>query len=105
MTLEQRALHAGELLQQIVDEACADVVLLDNTEILFDPSLHQDPLRLLQGVSRARCVVAAWNGEVQDNHLVYAEIGHAEYQSYQIDDLLIAKASGTAQKVSHPSEE
>ena len=37
-------------------------MLLDHLEILFDPALEQDPLRLLQGVSRDRTVVAAWPG-------------------------------------------
>ncbi|MEN6474686.1 MAG: BREX-3 system P-loop-containing protein BrxF, partial [Syntrophaceae bacterium] len=43
----------------------ARVVLLDNIEILFDVSLKQDPLRLLQGLSRNTTLVAAWSGEIR----------------------------------------
>jgi len=45
---------------------------LDNTEILFNPILKQDPLRLLQRISRNRTVVATWLGNVTDSHLTYA---------------------------------
>ena len=41
-----------------------DVILLDNVEVLFDVSLKQDPLRLLQGLSRNKTVVAAWSGSI-----------------------------------------
>jgi len=48
-----------------VGASAADVVLLDNVEVLFDVSLKQDPLRLLQGLSRNKTVVAAWSGEIR----------------------------------------
>ena len=65
LTERQRALQLPRLLREIVDDAASEVVLLDNLEILFDVSLQQDPLRLLQGLSRNKTVVAAWNGEIR----------------------------------------
>jgi len=59
LTERQRALQLPRLLAEIVGASAADVVLLDNVEVLFDVSLKQDPLRLLQGLSRNRTVVAA----------------------------------------------
>ena len=90
VTDKQRALQAGRLLGAIVEEADTDTVLLDNTEMLFDPALQQDPLRLLQTVSRERTVVVAWNGKVDDGRLVYAEPGHPEYRQYSANGLLMA---------------
>ena len=90
----QRPLQVGLLLTQCVDSATqgGDVVMLDNTELLFDASLQQDPLRLLQGVARNVTVVAAWTGEVREGSLRYAVPGHPEHRHYPAEDLLIATA-------------
>lgn len=64
-----------------------DLILLDNTEILFDTSLKQDPLRLLQILSRSRAIVAAWNGNIEGEYLTYAAAEHPEYRRYSARDL------------------
>jgi hypothetical protein len=89
LTERQRALQLPRLLSETVNATHADVVLLDNVEILFDVSLQQDPLRLLQGLSRNKTVVAAWNGSINHEHLVYAASDHPEYRRYPLRDLLI----------------
>ncbi len=89
LTETQRALRLPRLLGDIVSETGADVVLLDNIEMLFDAALQQDPLRLLQGLSRNTTVVAAWNGTVDGEHIVYAEQGHPEYRRYAVRDFLL----------------
>ena len=61
LTKKQRQLKLSEILAQAVN-GNGDRVFLDNTEILFDVELKQDPLRLLQGLSRNSTVVASWNG-------------------------------------------
>jgi len=88
LTVKQRSLRLPEILEQIVNNGQSPVVL-DNLEILFDKDLRQDPLRLLQGLSRKRSVVAAWNGSVTSGRLLYAETGHLEYRSYDTVDALI----------------
>jgi hypothetical protein len=90
LTERQRALQVPRLLGEVVGEAAGDVVLLDNIEILFDVHLKQDPLRLLQGLSRNRTVVAAWNGSIVDGYMTYAVPNHPEYRRYPIRDLLVA---------------
>ncbi len=89
LTERQRALHLPRLLGEIVDALPRDLVLLDNIEILFDTKLQQDPLRLLQGLSRNKTVVAAWSGAVVDDHMTYAAPDHPEYRRYPIRDFLI----------------
>lgn len=88
LTERQRALQLPRLLSGMVNTAQDGVILLDNIEVLFDVSLKQDPLRLLQGLSRNKTVVAAWNGSVDNEHLVYATPGHPEYKRYLKCDFL-----------------
>lgn len=95
LTAKQRSLRLPEILGQIVYNAQLPVVL-DNLEILFDKELKQDPLRLLQGLSRNRAVVASWNGIINSGRLLYAETGHPEYHSYESVDALIVSMDGTA---------
>ncbi|MEW6574017.1 MAG: BREX-3 system P-loop-containing protein BrxF [Bacillota bacterium] len=85
----QRCLQAPRLLEEIIRKTGGAVVLLDNLEMLFDVSLKQDPLRLLQGLSRSRIIVAAVSGVRKDGYLVYAEPGHPEYRRYPLADLVI----------------
>ena len=67
----------------------APLVLLDNIEILFDTAFQQDPLRLLQGVSRNRTIVAAWNGTLENGYLSYATPEHPEHRRYPSRDLVV----------------
>ena len=92
LTERQRPLRVRVLLDRIVAEPDCEIVVLDNTEILFDVTLQQDPLRLLQEVSRSRTVVVAWNGSIEGGHLHYAVPGHPEHRSYPADGLLAACA-------------
>jgi len=93
LTERQRALQPSRLLDDIVGELAGELVLLDNVEVLFDVRLKQDPLRLLQGLSRNKTVVAAWNGAIVDGSLTYAVPDHREYRRYPIQDLLVVSAS------------
>ena len=81
---------------EIVNAAAADVILLDNIEVLFDVSLKQDPLRLLQGLSRNKTVVAAWSGSIDGEHMVYATPDHPEYRRYPLRDFLVVNPEAIA---------
>ena len=95
LTEKHRVLHLPEILDKIVDNEQGTLVL-DNIEILFDQRLKQDPLRLLQLMSRNRSVVAAWNGKIEQGRLIYAETGHPEHRQYDGKDLLFVGMNGTA---------
>ena len=96
LTARQRTLQLPHLLSNIVTSSAAEVTLLDNIEILFDITLKQDPLRLLQGLSRNRTVVAAWNGSIKGEHLAYAAPGYPEYRRYPSRDFLVVTPEATA---------
>ena len=104
-----------------VKRQASDVLLLDNLEILFDVRLKQDPLRLLQQLSRNKTIVVAWPGGVVDPHeaydasarkeerrathdagryLTYAVPDHPEYRRYPIRNLIIVSASSVQRHAS-----
>jgi len=99
-TGRQRILQLPRLLSEIVSAFSAEVVLLDNIEILFDLSLKQDPFRLLQGLSRNKTVVAAWSGSIDGEYVVYATPDHPEYKRYLLRDFLYVCASKVERKTS-----
>jgi hypothetical protein len=96
LTERQRALQLPSLLSEIANATQADLILLDNIEVLFDVLLKQDPLRLLQGLSRNKTVVAAWNGSIDGGHISYAAPGHPEYKRYPVQDLMVINPKAVA---------
>ncbi len=95
LTGRQRALQLPRLLSEIVEMPHNELILLDNIEILFDVSLKQDPLRLLQGLSRNKTMVAAWNGSINNEQVNYAAPDHPEYRRYPVHDFLVVSAEVT----------
>jgi hypothetical protein len=95
LTAKQRSIRLPGILHQIMSRIQSPIIL-DNLEILFDKDLKQDPLRLLQGISRNCVVVASWNGTMNSGRLLYAENGHPEYRSYDSIDALVVCMDGSA---------
>ncbi len=89
LTERQRVLQLPRLLEEAVAALPVELTILDNTEVLFNPVLKQDPLRLLQGLSRDRTVVVSWLGDVDGGHLTYAVPEHPEFRRYPSADLLV----------------
>lgn len=73
--LRSRATSEGE-------GGAKETALLDHLEILFERSLEQDALRLLQGLSHSRTVVVVWSGVLEGGSLIYAVPGHPEHRCY-----------------------
>lgn len=89
VTERQRVFQLPRLLEEAMGRLPARLTLLDNTELLFDSVLRQDPLRLLQGLSRNRTIVASWLGDIQGGFLTYAVPEHPEFRRYSATDLLV----------------
>lgn len=92
LTHRQRAARVAEILDDLIREENSEVVLLDNIELLFAEELAQDPLRLLQTLSRNRAIVAAWPGNFDGASLTYAEPGHPEARRYQTPQAVIVQS-------------
>jgi hypothetical protein len=100
LTERQRCLQVPTLLDEILQTQPGEGVILDNIEILFDVRLQQDPLRCLQGLSRNRTLIVAWNGtfagDGRQPMLTYAEPDHPEYRRYLAGDLLVVSPAQAA---------
>lgn len=77
------------VLDELVSEKKGEAILLDNIEILFEPSIKQDPLRCLEQLSRNQTIVANWRGVYSNGTLTYSEPGHPEYKFYSDVDALV----------------
>lgn len=85
----QRHLQTATILRELADQhATADLLLMDNIELLFDRSLQLDPIDLLKRHAHVKRVVAVWPGELRDGRLTYAEMGHPEHQDYGLTGLV-----------------
>ena len=89
LTMRQRVLQLPHFLNEAIKQPKGGNVLLDNIELLFDVHLKQDPLRLLQDLSRNKTLTVAWSGEVTRDHITYAAPEHQEYRKYKIKDFLV----------------
>lgn len=87
-----RPLRLRGVLDEVLAKEEAEVVVLDNIEILFDPGLKQNPLLLLRLASRNRTIVASWNGDASGRTLSYAAAGHPEYRRYNEIDAILVRA-------------
>lgn len=85
----QRCLQAGNMLRELADERTRfNIVLIDNIELLFDPTLQLNPLDLLRRLAHAKRIVAVWPGTLSNGRLTYADIGHPEHRDYGIEGLV-----------------
>jgi hypothetical protein len=80
LTIRQRKLKAADMIEDILGEPDSPRVGVDNTEIIFEPSLKLNALGLLRNISRNRLVIWTWNGEAEGDLLTYGYPGHPEYQ-------------------------
>jgi len=88
--VSERGFSANELLREITDSARGDApLMLDNLEVLFEPSLKINPLDLIKRLAHSRRVVAVWPGEMRDDRLVYASMGYPEYRDYSRDGVVV----------------
>jgi hypothetical protein len=79
LTRRQRRLKAEEIARDVIDEHSQLNLCLDNTELLFDSTLHLNPLVFLQDISRNRFVVCTWNGSYDGKHLSFGYRGHPDF--------------------------
>lgn len=81
MPVAKRALSTSEELRALTEQRAPDApLLLDNLEVLFEPSLQVSPLDLLRKIAHGRRVIAVWPGECRGDRLTYAEVTHVEHR-------------------------
>ena len=90
---KERPFRVQEFLRELVSDK-QGVILIDNTEILFDSELKLDPVKSLEEMSRFNPVVSVWSGSVKDGFLSSAEPGHREYFRGPIGEFEIVEVTG-----------
>ncbi|MFL0583698.1 BREX-3 system P-loop-containing protein BrxF [Solibacillus silvestris] len=85
----RRKFKVSDLLNEIINAQNSSVVCLDYYEILFEPSLQQNPFELFKNISRNKILIIAWRGIVDKTHFIYAKPGHPEYKKYPIDEVIV----------------
>ncbi len=92
----KRGFSASELLREIAQHAqygerTEDPLLLDNLELLFEPSLQINPLELIRRLAHFKRVVAVWPGELRGDRLIYADMSHPEHRDYSRDGVVVVE--------------
>jgi hypothetical protein len=95
LTQKQRKVRIAAILDETIRAENPSAAILDNIEMLFAHELEQDPLRLLQGLSRNLTIVAAWPGTIDGSYLTYAEPGHPEARRYSSPQACIVPTDAT----------
>ncbi len=96
---QHRPAAVSQILAEVFDGYGGDVLLLDRIELLFTPELAQDPVRLLQGLSRNRTLVVSWPGVRDGTTLIYADPGHPEYYKQPVADLVLVELPSSEQAI------
>jgi len=89
LTTRQRKLKAADMVTDILDEQDVPRLAVDNTEIIFEPTLKLSPLGLLKSISRNRLLIWSWNGHLEKNNLIYAYPGHPEHQRISAEEFTV----------------
>lgn len=62
-------------------------VVMNDVDLLFEPGLALDPLRLLRDLSREGALIVAWPGTYANSVLAYATPDHAHHRRWPRPDL------------------
>lgn len=71
-------MYIDELLEKVL-KSKEDIYILQHNDILFDPVLQTNLVRLLENLSKTYKLIVEWPGKYVDGRLIYAEYGHPEY--------------------------
>ena len=84
-----RPREAPHIMDGILAQEKAQVILLDGIQVLFTPLLQLDPLALLKQLSKKYAIVAAWPGQYEDGKLSFLELGQTEPYRYDAGNIKV----------------
>lgn len=96
MPSRQRGVRVARIASEIIGSIESDTVLLEHIDLIFTPSLQQDPLALLKAISRNKTVIAIWPGSTDGATLTHGEEWHPEYLRYNVDDFEVISLDSQA---------
>jgi len=86
---QRRSRAARQWMKTHLREMSPGPVLCTNIDLLFEPTLKLDPLRLMRDASRVTRLVITWPGSYVDNVLAYAVPDHSHYRTLRKPEVLI----------------
>ncbi len=81
----KRQAAVQENVCKILGTSKADVILLDDVEILFAPILCLDPVTLLKSISTKFPLVVGWKGRREDGYLFLEHNNNPDYYKHTIE--------------------
>jgi hypothetical protein len=81
--LQHRSLSARRWMRARIGQVAPGPAVCTEIDLLFDPGLSLDPLRLFRDLSRTTRLVVAWPGSHQDDVLAYAVPEHSHYRTWR----------------------
>lgn len=78
-----RSFRTSRWLADKIRFADGDVLVLENNDLLFEPSLGLDPLALFVRYSRTKRIIVLWPGIYDGNILSYAVPEHEHYRKWK----------------------
>lgn len=78
-----RPLQVEDGIRELIGDA-PQGICIDNTDILFDPTLKCDPLRLALSISQNTLVVFSLTGKVDGKRFVRGDSDHPEFYSEEL---------------------
>lgn len=80
----ERADRVTDLLKGLIS-TLDRTLLLENIDILFDPSYGNDVIKQLLYVGRNRRLLVLWPGSLDGGKLVYGEEGYQDHRQFDLD--------------------
>jgi len=94
LSIPDRQYLIPEILKNIITKYPEPALFLYNIEVLFESSLRQDPVLLLQCLSLTKKLLVYYPGEFDGKYLIYSEPGHKEYLKHPVSgDIIIGLSS------------
>jgi len=78
---------APRLFHDSLQPYAAGPLLCHDIDLLFEPALHLDPLKLFLDASRHTSLIIAWPGTCTEHSLTYAVPEHAHFHSWPSSEL------------------
>lgn len=69
--IRHRDSEADDIASEIIEQANANKITIDNTEILFEHPIQMDPIKFLRNLSVHRTIIATINGVANKREIIY----------------------------------